>query len=137
MKGFASCLWLRLLQGVGQPDEVLACVEAGVDLFEAFFPFQVTERGCALCFSFDISPDPERAGTGVVKCFNVIKLNIFNQVMRSFFFFLPFQPQLWSLSNLNNSLLTFTSTNLKKNQAYFKLYFNLALPFINKSFVLI
>ncbi|CAK6972878.1 queuine tRNA-ribosyltransferase accessory subunit 2 isoform X1 [Scomber scombrus] len=52
----------RLLQGVGQPDEVLACVEAGVDLFESFFPFQVTERGCALCFSFDISPDPERAG---------------------------------------------------------------------------
>ncbi|XP_022050769.2 queuine tRNA-ribosyltransferase accessory subunit 2 isoform X2 [Acanthochromis polyacanthus] len=51
----------RLLQGIGRPDEVLACVEAGVDLFESFFPFQVTERGCALCFSFDISPDPERA----------------------------------------------------------------------------
>ncbi|XP_008301870.1 queuine tRNA-ribosyltransferase accessory subunit 2 isoform X2 [Stegastes partitus] len=51
----------RLLQGVGRPDEVLACIEAGVDLFESFFPFQVTERGCALCFSFDISPDPERA----------------------------------------------------------------------------
>ncbi|XP_029934926.1 queuine tRNA-ribosyltransferase accessory subunit 2 isoform X2 [Myripristis murdjan] len=51
----------RLLQGVGRPDEVLACVEAGVDLFESFFPFQVTERGCALCFNFDITPDPERA----------------------------------------------------------------------------
>lgn len=51
----------RLLQGVGRPDEVLDCVEAGVDLFESFFPFQVTERGCALVFSFDISPDPERA----------------------------------------------------------------------------
>uniref|UniRef100_UPI0037E7FC46 queuine tRNA-ribosyltransferase accessory subunit 2 isoform X2 n=1 Tax=Semicossyphus pulcher TaxID=241346 RepID=UPI0037E7FC46 len=51
----------RLLQGVGRPDLVLACVEAGVDLFESFFPFQVTERGCALCFCFDISPDPERA----------------------------------------------------------------------------
>nr|XP_046227090.1 queuine tRNA-ribosyltransferase accessory subunit 2 isoform X2 [Scatophagus argus] len=51
----------RLLQGVGRPDEVLACVEAGMDLFESFFPFQVTERGGALCFSFDISPDPERA----------------------------------------------------------------------------
>lgn len=89
MEGFGFCLWLRLLQGVGQPDEVLACVGAGVDLFEAFFPFQVTERGCGLCFSFDISPDPERAGsapsTGVVKCFNVIKLNLFNEVMRPFF----------------------------------------------------
>ncbi|XP_041817466.1 queuine tRNA-ribosyltransferase accessory subunit 2 isoform X1 [Chelmon rostratus] len=52
----------RLLQGVGRPDEVLAGVDAGVDLFESSFPFQVTERGCALCFSFDISPDPERAG---------------------------------------------------------------------------
>ncbi|XP_026148027.1 queuine tRNA-ribosyltransferase accessory subunit 2 [Mastacembelus armatus] len=51
----------RLLQGVGRPDEVLACVEAGVDLFESFFPFLVTERGCALCFSFGISPDLERA----------------------------------------------------------------------------
>ncbi|XP_046880105.1 queuine tRNA-ribosyltransferase accessory subunit 2 isoform X2 [Hypomesus transpacificus] len=51
----------RLLQGVGRPDEVLACVEAGVDLFESFFPFQVTERGCALYFDFDINPDPERA----------------------------------------------------------------------------
>ncbi|XP_034717582.1 queuine tRNA-ribosyltransferase accessory subunit 2 isoform X2 [Etheostoma cragini] len=55
----------RLLQGVGRPDEVLACVEAGVDLFESFFPFQVTERGCALCFSFDISPDPELAVLGL------------------------------------------------------------------------
>ncbi|KAF0028085.1 hypothetical protein F2P81_019172 [Scophthalmus maximus] len=53
----------RLLQGVGRPDEVLACVEVGVDLFESFFPFQVTERGCALCFSFNISLDPERAVT--------------------------------------------------------------------------
>lgn len=51
----------RLLQGVGRPDEVLACVEAGVDLFEGFFPFQVTERGCALCFNYNICPDPERA----------------------------------------------------------------------------
>ncbi|XP_034562493.1 queuine tRNA-ribosyltransferase accessory subunit 2 isoform X2 [Notolabrus celidotus] len=51
----------RLLQGVGRPDEVLACVEAGVDLFEGFFPFQATERGCALVFSFDVSPDPECA----------------------------------------------------------------------------
>lgn len=58
-----SRLWPRLLQGVGRPDEVLACVGAGVDLFEAFFPFLVTERGGALCFSFDICPDPERAGS--------------------------------------------------------------------------
>lgn len=57
-----SCVTLRLLQGVGRPDEVLACAEAGADLFESFFPYQVTERGCALCFSFDISLDPERAG---------------------------------------------------------------------------
>ncbi|XP_037829181.1 queuine tRNA-ribosyltransferase accessory subunit 2 isoform X2 [Kryptolebias marmoratus] len=55
----------RLLQGVGRPDEVLACVEAGVDLFEGFFPFQVTERGGALCFRFDIHSDLERAGEEV------------------------------------------------------------------------
>ncbi|KAI4806341.1 hypothetical protein KUCAC02_017170 [Chaenocephalus aceratus] len=51
-----------LLQGVGRPDEVLASVEAGVDLFEGFFPFQVTERGCALIFNFNISSNPELAG---------------------------------------------------------------------------
>ena len=54
---------VRLLQGVGRPDEVMAGVEAGTDLFESFFPFQVTERGCALCFNFNISLDPERAGS--------------------------------------------------------------------------
>ncbi|XP_072544991.1 queuine tRNA-ribosyltransferase accessory subunit 2 [Salminus brasiliensis] len=53
----------RLLQGVGRPDEVIACVEAGVDLFEGFFPFQVTERGCALCFDYTVVADPETAGT--------------------------------------------------------------------------
>ncbi|KAK0134582.1 Queuine tRNA-ribosyltransferase accessory subunit 2 [Merluccius polli] len=42
----------RLLQGVGRPDEVVACVEAGV-----------TERGCALTFDLDLSPDTERAGS--------------------------------------------------------------------------
>ncbi|XP_023700941.1 queuine tRNA-ribosyltransferase accessory subunit 2 isoform X1 [Paramormyrops kingsleyae] len=49
----------RLLQGVGRPDEVLACVELGVDLFEGFFPFLVTERGCALNFDFNVNCDPE------------------------------------------------------------------------------
>ncbi|XP_015196650.2 queuine tRNA-ribosyltransferase accessory subunit 2 isoform X1 [Lepisosteus oculatus] len=53
----------RLLQGVGRPDEVLDCVRAGVDLFEGFFPYEVTERGCALSFSYDFQPDPEREGT--------------------------------------------------------------------------
>ncbi|MEQ2195031.1 hypothetical protein XENOCAPTIV_006405, partial [Xenoophorus captivus] len=68
----------RLLQGVGRPDEVLACVEAGVDLFEGFLPFQTTERGCALCFSFDVTLDPESAGTatltGVVKSYEASSL---------------------------------------------------------------
>ncbi|XP_075398621.1 queuine tRNA-ribosyltransferase accessory subunit 2 [Tenrec ecaudatus] len=49
----------RLICGVSRPDEVLACVERGVDLFESFFPYQVTERGCALTFSFDYQLNPE------------------------------------------------------------------------------
>ncbi|KAK2870057.1 hypothetical protein Q8A67_024449 [Cirrhinus molitorella] len=53
----------RLVLGIGRPDEVISCVEAGVDLFESFFPFQVTERGCALSFNYSIDPDPETAGT--------------------------------------------------------------------------
>lgn len=51
----------RWVLGVGRPDEVISCVEAGVDLFESFFPFQVTERGCALSFNYTIDPDPETA----------------------------------------------------------------------------
>ncbi|XP_066097452.1 queuine tRNA-ribosyltransferase accessory subunit 2 isoform X1 [Saccopteryx bilineata] len=49
----------RLICGVSRPDEVLQCIERGVDLFESFFPYQVTERGCALTFSFDFQPNPE------------------------------------------------------------------------------
>lgn len=49
----------RLIQGIGRPNEVLDCVEAGVDLFESFFPYQVTERGCALSFRFRYQLDPE------------------------------------------------------------------------------
>ncbi|XP_064266237.1 queuine tRNA-ribosyltransferase accessory subunit 2 [Passer domesticus] len=49
----------RIIHGVGKPDEVLECIERGVDIFESFFPFQVTERGCALVFSYDCHSDPE------------------------------------------------------------------------------
>ncbi|KAL1006530.1 hypothetical protein UPYG_G00073480 [Umbra pygmaea] len=65
----------RLLQGVGRPDQVLSCVEAGVDLFESFFPYQVTERGCALTFTFNITTDPETSGTGVQAAPTVLKLD--------------------------------------------------------------
>ncbi|ROK23360.1 Queuine tRNA-ribosyltransferase accessory subunit 2 [Anabarilius grahami] len=52
---------LRLVLGIGCPDDVISCAEAGVDLFESVFPFQVTERGCALSFDYTIDPDPETA----------------------------------------------------------------------------
>ncbi|XP_038241156.1 queuine tRNA-ribosyltransferase accessory subunit 2 isoform X2 [Dermochelys coriacea] len=51
----------RLIHGIGKPDEVLECIERGVDVFESVFPYHVTERGCALSFSYDYSPDPEAA----------------------------------------------------------------------------
>ncbi|XP_071665285.1 queuine tRNA-ribosyltransferase accessory subunit 2 isoform X2 [Patagioenas fasciata] len=51
----------RIIHGVGKPDEVLECIERGVDIFESFFPFQVTERGCALVFSYDYHSGPEAA----------------------------------------------------------------------------
>ncbi|XP_025938367.1 queuine tRNA-ribosyltransferase accessory subunit 2 isoform X1 [Apteryx rowi] len=51
----------RIIHGIGKPDEVLECIERGVDIFESFFPFQVTERGCALSFSYDYHPNPEAA----------------------------------------------------------------------------
>ncbi|XP_075762654.1 queuine tRNA-ribosyltransferase accessory subunit 2 isoform X2 [Pelodiscus sinensis] len=51
----------RLIHGIGKPDEVLECIERGVDIFESFFPYQVTERGCALSFSYNYNPDPEAA----------------------------------------------------------------------------
>uniref|UniRef100_A0A8C9FC19 Queuine tRNA-ribosyltransferase accessory subunit 2 n=1 Tax=Pavo cristatus TaxID=9049 RepID=A0A8C9FC19_PAVCR len=51
----------RIIHGVGKPDEVLECIERGVDIFESFFPFQVTERGCALVFGYDYRSDPKAA----------------------------------------------------------------------------
>ncbi|XP_069058784.1 queuine tRNA-ribosyltransferase accessory subunit 2 [Pleurodeles waltl] len=51
----------RLIHGLGKPHEVLECVERGVDLFDSSYPFQVTERGCALTFSHTHHPDPETA----------------------------------------------------------------------------
>jgi len=56
------CLSYRIIHGVGKPDEVLECIERGVDIFESCFPFQVTERGCALVFSYDCNSDPEATG---------------------------------------------------------------------------
>ncbi|NXC42243.1 QTRT2 ribosyltransferase, partial [Penelope pileata] len=53
----------RIIHGVGKPDEVLECVERGVDIFESFFPLQVTERGCALVFGYDYHSDPEATET--------------------------------------------------------------------------
>ncbi|XP_005386468.1 PREDICTED: queuine tRNA-ribosyltransferase subunit QTRTD1 [Chinchilla lanigera] len=49
----------RLICGVSRPEEVLECIERGVDIFESFFPYLVTERGCALTFNFDYQPNPE------------------------------------------------------------------------------
>ena len=53
-----TCFY-RLICGVSRPDEVIECIERGVDLFESFFPYQVTERGCALTFTFDCLLNPE------------------------------------------------------------------------------
>ncbi|XP_054830071.1 queuine tRNA-ribosyltransferase accessory subunit 2 [Eublepharis macularius] len=50
----------RLIHGIGRPDEVLELIERGVDVFESCFPYQVTERGCALSFSYSYHPDPDR-----------------------------------------------------------------------------
>ncbi|XP_006975816.1 queuine tRNA-ribosyltransferase accessory subunit 2 isoform X1 [Peromyscus maniculatus bairdii] len=69
----------RLICGVSRPDEVLECVERGVDLFESFFPYQVTERGCALTFTFDCQLNPEETllqQNGIqeeIKCLDQIK----------------------------------------------------------------
>ncbi|XP_069491996.1 queuine tRNA-ribosyltransferase accessory subunit 2 isoform X2 [Ambystoma mexicanum] len=56
----------RLIHGLGKPDEVLQCVERGVDLFDSCYPFQVTERGCALSFSYIYQPDPETAASSEI-----------------------------------------------------------------------
>ncbi|XP_006211408.1 queuine tRNA-ribosyltransferase accessory subunit 2 isoform X1 [Vicugna pacos] len=83
----------RLICGVSRPDEVLECIERGVDLFESFFPYQVTERGCALTFSFDYQPNPEETllqqnGTQEeIKCVDQtkkIKTTSCNEEMTSF-----------------------------------------------------
>ncbi|XP_073433164.1 queuine tRNA-ribosyltransferase accessory subunit 2 isoform X2 [Dendrobates tinctorius] len=51
----------RVIHGMGRPDQVMDCIERGVDLFDSTFPYEVTERGCALCFTHQYQPDPETA----------------------------------------------------------------------------
>ncbi|KAG8509525.1 Queuine tRNA-ribosyltransferase accessory subunit 2 [Galemys pyrenaicus] len=84
---------LVLICGISRPDEVLECIERGVDLFESFFPYQVTERGCALTFSFDYQLNPEETllkqnGTQeeiqYVDQTTKIKTTDYNQEMTSF-----------------------------------------------------
>lgn len=69
---FFVCFFHRLIHGIGKPDEVLECIERGVDIFESAFPYQVTERGCALSFSYDYQPDPEAAGRFLHSCIGVV-----------------------------------------------------------------
>ncbi|XP_078416050.1 queuine tRNA-ribosyltransferase accessory subunit 2 [Cetorhinus maximus] len=49
----------RLIHGIGKPDEVLECISRGVDLFEGFYPYLMTEQGRALTFNFKYKMDPE------------------------------------------------------------------------------
>ncbi|XP_077198076.1 queuine tRNA-ribosyltransferase accessory subunit 2 isoform X3 [Paroedura picta] len=49
----------RLIHGIGSPDEVLELIERGVDVFESCFPYQVTERGCALSCNYNYHPAPD------------------------------------------------------------------------------
>ncbi|XP_013911504.1 PREDICTED: queuine tRNA-ribosyltransferase subunit QTRTD1 [Thamnophis sirtalis] len=51
----------RLIHGIGKPDEILECIKRGIDIFDSSFPYQVTERHCALCFSYDYQLNPESA----------------------------------------------------------------------------
>ncbi|XP_070606042.1 queuine tRNA-ribosyltransferase accessory subunit 2 isoform X2 [Erythrolamprus reginae] len=51
----------RLIHGMGKPDEVLECIKRGIDIFDSCFPYQVTERYCALSFSYDYQENPESA----------------------------------------------------------------------------
>ncbi|KAJ7320282.1 hypothetical protein JRQ81_019793 [Phrynocephalus forsythii] len=51
----------RFIHGIGRPDEVMEYIERGVDIFESFFPYLVTERGCALTFNYDYHPNPKEA----------------------------------------------------------------------------
>ncbi|XP_071947810.1 queuine tRNA-ribosyltransferase accessory subunit 2-like [Antedon mediterranea] len=42
----------RLVNGIGRPDDIINAVEAGIDIFDSSFPYEVTERGCAFAFVF-------------------------------------------------------------------------------------
>lgn len=38
----------RFIHGIGSPEEVVSAVECGIDIFDSSYPYQVTDRGCAL-----------------------------------------------------------------------------------------
>lgn len=43
----------RLLPGAHKPDDILQALEMGIDVFDSSYPYEVTQRGCALVFPFD------------------------------------------------------------------------------------
>ena len=45
----------RIMHGVGTPEEVLACVGLGADLFETSYPSMLTSQGCAMLVRFSLS----------------------------------------------------------------------------------
>lgn len=47
----------RLISGVGSPEEILRCVDAGVDLFSTDYPFALAMNGCAMTFDIDPGTD--------------------------------------------------------------------------------
>lgn len=54
----------RLISGVGTPEEVLRCVDAGVDLISTDYPFALAMNGCAMTFEIDPCAAEGRPGPG-------------------------------------------------------------------------
>lgn len=51
----------RVLNGSVHPLAAISLVEAGIDLFDSSYTYQVTERGGALCFPYDLDSEPPSA----------------------------------------------------------------------------
>ena len=103
----------RLISGFSRPDEVLECIERGVDLFESFFPYQVTERGCALTFSFDYQPNPEET----CRSFEV---NL-NAILK----FLLFPVNFWPVIQSRNMCIFWSQPFIKLHLCFFSVHFGM------------
>jgi len=69
----------RLVAGVGSPEEILQCVELGIDLISSSYPFNLTDQGLALNLHFT---KYENLSADSLSSFDSLKINMRDKALQ-------------------------------------------------------